>query len=171
MKTKRLVYGALFAALTCVATMIIHIPTPGTNGYIHPGDAIVVLSGIILGPVYGGLAAGIGSSLSDFFTGYYIYVPITFVVKFIIAFVVAIVYRKATKAGLSLIPSCIICGIFSTVIVTAGYCFFEYFIFGAAAFAAVPYTFIQGISGLIISTILAPVVTKIPDLVMIQKQS
>ena len=27
-KTKQLVYGALFAALTCVATMSIHIPTP-----------------------------------------------------------------------------------------------------------------------------------------------
>ena len=43
---------ALFAALACVATMSIRIPTPGTGGYIHPGDAIVILAGIILGPVY-----------------------------------------------------------------------------------------------------------------------
>ena len=49
---------ALFAALACVATMSIRIPTPGTGGYIHPGDAIVILSGIILGPVYGMLAGG-----------------------------------------------------------------------------------------------------------------
>ena len=47
--TKRIVMTALFAALACVATMSIRIPTPGTNGYIHPGDAIVILSGIILG--------------------------------------------------------------------------------------------------------------------------
>ena len=39
---------ALFAALACVATMSIRIPTPGTGGYIHPGDAIVILAGIIL---------------------------------------------------------------------------------------------------------------------------
>ena len=45
--------SALFAALACVATMIIKIPTPGTSGYIHPGDAIVILSGAILGPVWG----------------------------------------------------------------------------------------------------------------------
>ena len=39
---KNLVMAALFAALSCVATSIIRIPTPGTGGYIHPGDAIVI---------------------------------------------------------------------------------------------------------------------------------
>ena len=48
---KKLILAALFAALSCVATMSIRIPTPGTGGYIHPGDAIVILSGVILGPV------------------------------------------------------------------------------------------------------------------------
>ena len=47
------------AALACVATMSIRIPTPGTNGYIHPGDAIVILSGVILsiGRIVGETAA------------------------------------------------------------------------------------------------------------------
>lgn len=45
---KKLILAALFAALSCVATMSIRIPTPGTGGYIHPGDAIVILSGVIL---------------------------------------------------------------------------------------------------------------------------
>ena len=43
---KKLILAALFAALSCVATMSIRIPTPGTGGYIHPGDAIVILSGV-----------------------------------------------------------------------------------------------------------------------------
>ena len=60
---KKIIMTALFAALACVATMSIRIPTPGTGGYIHPGDAIVILAGIILGPVYGMLAGGIGLSL------------------------------------------------------------------------------------------------------------
>lgn len=72
---------ALFAALACVATMSIRIPTPGTGGYIHPGDAIVILSGVVLGPSYGLLAAGIGSAISDLLGGYFVYVPITFVIK------------------------------------------------------------------------------------------
>ena len=56
---KKIIMTALFAALACVATMSIRIPTPGTGGYIHPGDAIVILAGIILGPVYGMLAGWI----------------------------------------------------------------------------------------------------------------
>ena len=41
-QTKKIILAALFAALTCAATMSIRIPTPGTGGYIHPGDAIVI---------------------------------------------------------------------------------------------------------------------------------
>lgn len=66
---KQIVMTALFAALACVATMSIRIPTPGTNGYIHPGDAIVILSGVILGPAWGSLAAGIGSAMADLRAG------------------------------------------------------------------------------------------------------
>ena len=66
---KKIVMTALFAALACVATMSIRIPTPGTGGYIHPGDAIVILSGVVLGPSYGLLAAGIGSAMSDLLGG------------------------------------------------------------------------------------------------------
>ena len=62
--TKKLVVTALMAALTCIATMIIKIPTP-TFGYIHLGDGFVLLSGIILGPVSGAFAAGIGSMFAD----------------------------------------------------------------------------------------------------------
>ena len=67
---RKIVIAALLAAFTCIATMSIRIPTPGTGGYIHPGDAIVLLSGIILGPGYGFLAAGIGSALADLLGGY-----------------------------------------------------------------------------------------------------
>ena len=47
-KLKKIVLTALFAALSCVATMSIKLPTPGTGGYIHPGDAMVILSGVVL---------------------------------------------------------------------------------------------------------------------------
>ena len=46
-KLKKLILTALFAALACIATMIMKIPTPGTGGYIHVGDAIVILSGVV----------------------------------------------------------------------------------------------------------------------------
>lgn len=94
---KKLILAALFAALSCVATMSIRIPTPGTSGYIHPGDAVVILSGVILGPVWGFLAGGIGSALSDLIGGYFIYVPITFVIKGLVALAAGLLYQKVGK--------------------------------------------------------------------------
>ena len=84
--TKKLVIAALFAALTCTATMSIRIPTPGTGGYVHPGDGVVILCGLFLSPGWAFLAAGIGSCLADLLGGYFIYVPITLVIKGLIAF-------------------------------------------------------------------------------------
>ena len=67
-KTRTIILAALLAALTTVATMIIRIPTP-TLGYIHLGDGLVLLCGILLGPGLGAVAAGIGSMLADLFGG------------------------------------------------------------------------------------------------------
>ncbi len=77
---KKTVFSALFAALICVATMLLKIPIPAF-GYIHPGDGLVLLAGIFLGPMWGGLAAGFGSALADLISGYGIYVPATFFIK------------------------------------------------------------------------------------------
>ena len=96
---KKIVMTALFAALACAATMAIRIPTPGTGGYIHPGDAIVILSGIILGPACGFLAGGVGSALADLLGGYFFYVPITLVIKGLIALLSAVLYRKVNARG------------------------------------------------------------------------
>lgn len=94
---KKLVMAALFAALACVATMSIKIPTPGTSGYIHPGDAIVILAGVVLGPAWGFLAGGIGSAMADLLGGYFVYVPITFVIKGLVSLCSALLYRKVGK--------------------------------------------------------------------------
>ena len=69
-KTRKLVYAALFAALTCVMTMIVKIPVPATGGYVNLGDCVVLLAGWVLGPMYGGAAAGLGSMLADLVSGY-----------------------------------------------------------------------------------------------------
>ena len=89
--------AALFAALACVATMSIKIPTPGTSGYIHPGDAIVILAGVVLGPAWGFLAGGIGSAMADLLGGYFVYVPITFVIKGLVSLCSALLYRKVGR--------------------------------------------------------------------------
>ncbi|MBQ9162421.1 MAG: ECF transporter S component, partial [Clostridia bacterium] len=41
--TQKIVISSLFAALICVATMLIKIPSP-LKGYINLGDGIVLLA-------------------------------------------------------------------------------------------------------------------------------
>lgn len=160
-KVKKMTTSALFMALTCVATMIIKIPTPGTGGYVHLGDAFVILSGILLGPVYGAVAGGIGSALADMLGGYFVYVPITLIVKAIMAAGVGLIYHKLTKNLHNQFIKCILCGVYATVLVAVGYLFFESFMYGSAALASVPANLGQGLSGLIISTILLPILQKL----------
>ncbi len=76
----KLVFASLFAALVCVFSMMLQIPTP-TMGYINLGDVAVLLAGFLLGPVYGFFAAAIGSSFADMLGGYVLYLPATFLIK------------------------------------------------------------------------------------------
>ena len=160
---KKLILAALFAALSCVATMSIRIPTPGTGGYIHPGDAIVILSGVILGPVWGFLAGGIGSALSDLIGGYFIYVPITFVIKGLVALASGLLYQKVGKNQKSRYIAVILGGVADIILVAGGYFVCEFFIYGAGAAASIPANIIQGVGGLVISCILYPILISIPN--------
>ena len=160
---KKLILAALFAALSCVATMSIRIPTPGTGGYIHPGDAIVILSGVILGPVWGFLAGGIGAAMSDLIGGYFVYVPITFVIKGLVALAAGLLYQKVGKTQKSRYTAVVLGGIADIILVAGGYFVCEYFIYGAGAAASIPANIIQGIGGLVISCILYPILISIPN--------
>ena len=160
---KKLILAALFAALSCVATMSIRIPTPGTGGYIHPGDAIVILSGVILGPVWGFLAGGIGSALSDLIGGYFVYVPITFMIKGLVALAAGLLYQKVGKTQKSRYAAVVLGGVADIILVAGGYFVCEYFIYGAGAAASIPANIIQGIGGLVISCILYPILISITN--------
>ena len=82
MKIKRITMTAMFAALICILTYFIKIPT--LNGYINIGDTLILLIGVILPPAYSFFASAIGSMLADIFSGYMIYAPITFFIKMIL---------------------------------------------------------------------------------------
>lgn len=171
-KLKRTVMAALFAAFACVATMSIRIPTPGTGGYIHPGDAVVILAGVILGPGYGLLAAGIGSALADLIGGYFFYVPITFVIKGAVAFTAGMLYRRFGKTAKSRLAAVLLGGVGDIVLVAGGYFLCESLIYGVAASAAsVPANLIQGVSGLVIGLLLYPVLMTVPDIRRIAREA
>ena len=66
-KTFYICLTGLMAALACVSNYI-SIATPASR--IHIGNAVCVLSGLLLGPLYGFFAAAIGNGLFDIIGGY-----------------------------------------------------------------------------------------------------
>ena len=80
-RTVYVVLLAMFTALTTVATVVFIVPFPSTAGYFNLGDAFVMLSGLLLGPIGGFIAGGVGSAMGDVALGFMPYAPITFVAK------------------------------------------------------------------------------------------
>lgn len=167
---RKIVFAALMAALTTVATMIIRIPTP-TQGYIHLGDGMVLLCGVLLGPGMGALAAGIGSMLSDLFAGYMSYVPGTFVIKALTALVGSWLYYHLTS-GSTKRPTPVrvaLAGIPAEAVMVIGYFLYEMgmeIAMGSNAAAAatavvvgVPMNIVQGVAGVIVCAVLLPVLS------------
>lgn len=149
--TKKLVLTALLMALTIVATMFIRIPLP--MGYVNLGDAFVLLSVFILGPIYGTIAGGVGSALADLF-GYPTYAPGTLIIKTVMAIVAYVIYKLLKKAtGKSMVGE-IFGGIAGAIIMAFGYFFYETLFFESAGVAIlnVPWNIIQGTIGVIIAT-------------------
>ena len=140
------VITALFAAMACVATMIIKVPTIGTNGYVNIGDTIVLLSAWIIGGVYGGLAAGIGSCLADLLSGYGSYVPGTLVIKFFMSIAAYFVYIALKKMNVNKIVAYVISGVVAEIVMIVGYFLYESTLlgYGLAAAASIGSNAIQG---------------------------
>lgn len=168
-KLRKLIITALMAAMTMIATMIIKVPSV-TGGYIHPGDSMVILSGIILGPVYGGLAAGIGSMLADVFSGYAGFALATLMIKGLAALISSLIYINLNRLlanknqQLRLIPL-LLSGFFAGIVVTGGYLFFEAYLLGlglVTALTGVGFNIVQNVFGIILSIMLLPVLLKVP---------
>ena len=158
-KTQKIVMAAMLAALVCVATMIVKIPSP-LKGYLNLGDCVVLLSGWILSPVYGFLAAGIGSALADLFSGYVTYAPATFIIKGIMALIAYFGFAWFQKK-MPALPSRIISGVFAEVFMVLGYLLFEGVLYGfVPSLVNIPANAIQGLAGLILGIVLIKIFEK-----------
>lgn len=152
-KTQKIVIAAMLAALTCIATMIIKIPSP-LKGYLNLGDCVVLLSGWLLSPLYGFLAAGLGSGLADLISGYGVYVPATFIIKGVMAIAAYFGFRFLQNKVTN-ISARIVSGIVAELIMVFGYYVFEGLLYGfGASLVNIPANAVQGVAGLIIGTIL-----------------
>ena len=153
-KIRTMVLAAVLAALACVATMVVQIPSP-MNGYVNLGDCFVLLSGWLLGPWWGAAAGGIGSMLADLLLGYGHYAPGTLVIKGLMALAAALLYKALGKNTAASLVS----GLVGEVIMVAGYFGYAALLLGKGigAAASVPGNLVQGAVGLVAGFLLLQV--------------
>ena len=155
-RLKHLVTASMLAALTCVATLIIQIPSP-TQGYLHLGDAVVLLCGWLLGPIWGASAAGIGSMLADIFSGYAFYAPATLLIKAAVA-ALACLLQRALAVCLKKIPifTLFLSALCAEIVMVLGYFVFEATVvgYGWAAATGIPANIVQAAFGILVGTVL-----------------
>ncbi|MCP5455133.1 MAG: ECF transporter S component [Thermotogae bacterium] len=111
-KSNSVIYSGLMIALVFIGTFLIKIPVPMTQGYIHPGDSMIFVAGILFGWKTGMLAGGIGSAMADLVGGYAVYAFPTLIIKGIMGLIVGFISEetrknKKIKFSVSLISSAV----------------------------------------------------------------
>jgi uncharacterized membrane protein len=156
-----LVLLALLTALTAVATVVFVIPFPSTSGYFNLGDALVMISGMLLGPFGGLVAGGIGSAAGDVALGYFQFAPITLVVKGGEGLVVGSMSRFSSGKKTAS-PWDILGVILGAIVMLSGYYISEVVLLGlapdAALFELIAINSVQVIAGGVVALVVGPIV-------------
>ena len=149
-RTANLVMTALMIGIIIVSIMFIRIPIPGTQGYVHLGDAMIFLSVLILGWKNGAMAAAIGGALGDIMGGAPVWAPWTFVIKGVMAIILGMFLNAAIKKA--------------RLRFAAGYYVAEGVIVGnwVAPVIGIPWNVGQFVVGIIVAEILAAALYKTP---------
>lgn len=148
-KTSLLVKTALLTALVFVCTILLKIPV-GPDCYIHLGDAVILLSVLMLPIPYACFAGAVGATLADLLGGFAFWAPWTFAVKLIMVLVLSLFVNKARKStsdksilGVNYIE--FIGLVAGSIVAILGYFVSEYMLFGSwlPAATCIPFNIIQ----------------------------
>jgi uncharacterized membrane protein len=154
-KVLKLVYCGLFTALVVIATAVLQISYG--KGYVNLGDGVIFASAAVLGPL-AAVVGGVGSALADWLAGYSIYIPATLVIKAMMGLLTAKLIADAGKFSLKNV----LVYALAEVVMVGGYFVYESIMYGlpTAALSLLPNA-IQGIFGIVIGTLLAPITRRV----------
>lgn len=148
---------ALLTSLVFCGTYLIKIPTP-TGGYVHPGDAFVLLSAFVLNPWAAALASGLGAALADLSGGYLAYLPATFIIKAIGALCMAYFAPKIKEQMDNNLPKFFVyfpTAVLANALMLFGYFIYEIFLYDfSVAVLGIPGNLAQGLCALILAYLL-----------------
>lgn len=145
--TNSLTFVALLIALVVVATMVITIPVPGTEGFIHLGDSMIFLVAVFFGKRKGAIAGGLGSALADLLLGYTHWVLPTLLIKGIMGYGIGLIAEQQSSKLFS--PRNVAALVFGALWMVTGYFFAGAALKGSflIALGSVPANLIQGFGG------------------------
>ncbi len=152
MNTKKLVLTALFTALTAVLTYFPKVPL--MHGYVHLGDAVIIISALVLGwPAV--ISASLGSALADL-PGYAIYAPATFVIKALMAAALCLLLKNPGVLKL------VVAAVIAEIVMVCGYFLYEWALLDIAiALGDAPGNLLQALASASIALFLYPIVKRI----------
>ncbi len=169
MSTRKMVQNGLMIALVFLTTYVTRIPGPVPPGYINFGDAVIMMTAMLLGKNSGFVSGAIGSALADIASpGGIIFAPITFIVKGLEGYVAGVLTHSQVSESRSELRK-IMAVVAGAAVMVAGYFFAELWIlkifddsFGyAAAITELPFNLIQGgisaVVGYILTSLLSVV--------------
>ena len=143
----KLALAAALAATTAVATMMVRVPIPATNGYLNFGDIMVFTSALLFGRLVGGLAGGIGSAIADMI-GYPPFAPYTLLIKGLEGFVAGSIRDgKSNRRDF-------LGWLVGAIVMVSGYFLAEAYALGLgipAAVGEVPFNIVQVLSGAVVA--------------------
>ena len=162
MKTRDFALTALFIAVVCVATMVVRIPIPQTNGYMNLGDSMVLLAAVVFGPWQAFMVGGVGSALADLFGGYPQWALWTLIIKGIEALLAGTLLRLLKISSLRVSVPQILVFILATAWMVLGYYAAESIMYDSkAALAELPANVVQASGSVILASLLMPVMQRI----------
>lgn len=154
--TLTLALAGMMAAMVFVATYFLKLPVPMTSGYVHLGDAFILIGAGLLGAI-SIPAAALGSMLADILLGYTVYAVPTLVCKGLVAYVAVLGARNKSifaQIGMMVLAEvCMVAVYFLCEATFLGYGF-------AGAAANIVGNLTQGASGVIIAAVLLPVLKR-----------
>jgi Predicted membrane protein len=123
--TKWIVMNGLMIALVFLVTYTTKIPGP--VGPFNIGDAVIMVTAILLGRKSGMIAGAVGSAIADIAMGYAFFSPFTFLVKGLEGYIVGLIaYNgKFNKVGPAMRVVSVVAG---AVVMIGGYFISEFLI-------------------------------------------
>ncbi|MBQ1529859.1 MAG: ECF transporter S component [Clostridia bacterium] len=156
----RLTTAAVATALVFLFTFLIKVPT--ALGYVHLGDAFVLLYAAVSGDPLALLVGALGEGLADVAGGYFQYAPATVLIKALIALPVFLNARKersehrdAEHGHRILTARTFLWSLVSIPVTLGGYFLTDYLLSGAYAFAALWTNGVQAVGSILVFAVLA----------------